>query len=250
MKKLVYTLSILLLAALAVSAQTTEKKTKWWEKKQDVAGAMQIQVTYRQTDLTQLDAALNSAGISSVADNNIWINASMSHIHHKWIFEDGLGFTPFSSSEANGVKTRFNQYQAYFRAGYDISSSKDFRVFPFAGLNFSEAVLSLEDKNKEQSASNFTQQLATNSLSKTLYQSNFGIELGAGFDYVIKLKPKTIDCFTVQRNIPIGLRAGYYIHAVNGDWKVNDYTLNNAPNKNQGAVFVSLNIGLGYEIRK
>lgn len=250
MKKVLFTAGIVLLAAITASAQTHKKKSKWWEKKHDVAGAFQLQATYRQTDLTQLNNGLNSAGLGSVSNNNIWLNLSMSHIHKKWIFEDGLGFTPFSSSETNNVKTRFNQYQAYFRAGYDISTNADFRFYPFAGLNFSEAVLNIQDNAREQNTSNFSQELLNSTSSKTLYQPNFGIELGAGFDYLIKLKPKKMDCFEVQRNIPIGIRAGYYINAYRGDWRINDYKLNNGPDKNQGAVFVSLNIGLGYVVKK
>ncbi len=110
--------------------------------------------------------------------------------------------------------------------------------------------MNIQDKGREQNVSNFNQELLNSTSSKTLYQANLGIELGAGFDYVIKLKPKQMDCFTVQRNIPIGIRAGYYIHAASGDWRINDYKLNNGPDNNQGAVFVSLNIGLGYSVKK
>jgi len=241
MKKLVYTLGLALLVGFTANAQMS---------KRDFAGAMQIQVTYRQYDATQLNNGLGSVGLPSVSDNNIWINASMSHIHKKWLFEDGIGFTPFSSSEVNNIKTHFNQYQAYFRAGYDVSKSTDFRFYPFVGLNFSEAVLNIRDKNREQNVSNFNQELLNSTSSKTLYQGNFGIELGAGFDYLIKLKPKQMDCYTVQRNIPIGIRAGYYINAARGDWRIEDYKLNNGPDKSQGAVFVSLNIGLGYAVKR
>lgn len=238
MKKLVYT-AMIALAGFTARAQ-----------KHDIAGAAQIQVTYRQYDLGQLNSALNANGLPSLSNNSIWINASMSHIHKKWLFEDGIGFTPLSTSEANNIKSRFNQYQVYFRAAYDLSNSTNYRVFPFVGLNFSEAVLNIQDKAREQNVSNFNQELLNSTSSKTLFQPNLGIELGAGLDFVLKMKPKTMDCVTIQRNIPIGIRAGYYINAYSGDWRINDYKLNNSPTNSQSAVFVSLNIGLGYAIKK
>jgi hypothetical protein len=250
MKKLIYTLAITLFGALSVKAQSADTvKTHSWFK-HTIAGAAQIQVTYRQSDLNQLNTALNKNNIPSLSDNNIWINASMSHIHRKWLFEDGIGFTPFSTSEVNNVKARYNQYQAYFRAGYNVSQSSDYRLYPFAGLNFSEAVLNIQDNNREQSVSDFSQEILNSTSSKTLYQPNFGIELGAGFDYLIKLKPKKMDCFEIERNIPVGLRLGYYINAAAGDWKIDNYTLANGPGNKQSAVFVSLNIGLGYLLKR
>jgi hypothetical protein len=251
MKKLFYTLAILLAGTAAVSAQNTDsvKTNKWWHH-HNVAGAAQIQVMYRPYDMGALNSALNAGGVPSVSSNDIWIDLSMSHIHAKWLFEDGVGATPMSTSEANGVKTRFNQYQAFFRAGYDVAGNANFRLYPFAGLNFTGAVLNIQDNRNEQNVSNFSQELLNTTSSKTLYQPNFGIELGAGFDYLIKLSPKKMDCFEIERNIPIGIRAGYYFNTYASNWKINDYNLNNGPNNKQSAVFVTLNIGLGYKVNK
>jgi hypothetical protein len=92
--------------------------------------------------------------------------------------------------------------------------------------------------------------LLNSTASKTFWQPNFGIELGAGFDYVIKLKSKKMDCFEVERNIPIGIHAGYYINAYASDWKVDGYKLQNNANQKQNAVFIAFNIGLGYKVKK
>jgi hypothetical protein len=255
MKNLIYTLSIILAATLTASAQKadTVKRHRWnnrMEMHDMPAGAVQVQVTYRQYDMGQLNNSLNSAGIPSLSNNDIWINLSMSHIHNKWISEDGIGFTPLSTSNANNIKTRFNQYQLYFRQAYNLSNSSTYRAYPFIGANFSMAVLNIEDYAREQNVTNFSQALLNSTSSKTFYQPNFGIEFGGGFDYVIKLKPKSMDCITVQRNIPIGIRAGYYLNTYASRWKIDDYGYNNSPNNKQSAVFVSLNIGLGYEVNK
>jgi len=233
-----------------VKAQSTDTvKTTGWFSHQ-LAGAAQVQVTYRKANLGQLNQILNNNGIPSLGHNDVWINASMSHIHGKWLFEDGIGFTPVTTSDADNLKAKFNQYQLYTRAAYNFSNNPNLRLYPFVGLNFSAAVLDIQDNNRIQSTSDFSQELLNSTSSKTFYQPNFGIELGAGMDYLIKVKSKNMGCFEVERNIPIGIRAGYYINAAQGDWKIDSYKLQNSPDQKQSAVFVSLNIGLGYEIKK
>jgi hypothetical protein len=117
-------------------------------------------------------------------------------------------------------------------------------------VNFSAAVLDIQDHNRIQSTDNFTDEILNSTSSKTFYQPNFGIEIGAGFDYQIKVKPKKMECLVIQRTIPIGVRFGYYYNAYAGDWKIDSYKLQDGPTEKQNAVFVSFNIGLGYELKK
>jgi hypothetical protein len=251
MKKLLTSISLLAVLFTAAKTNAQQKDTlkshNWFNHQP--AGAMQIQVTYRRGNIGQLDNALNANGIPSISEKDVWINASMSHVCHNWLMEDGIGFTPVATSEENGLKAKYNQYQAYFRLGYNVAQGSDFRLYPFAGINLSAAVLDIQDKSGIESTKSFSDEILNSTASKTFYQPNFGIELGAGFDYLIKMKPKTMDCFTIERNIPIGIRAGYYINTYAGDWRIDSYSLN-SPNQKQSAVFVSFNIGLGYEIKK
>jgi len=254
MKKLLLPLCALLLLTGAMNANAqvdTSKKRGWFRR--DLAGTLQLQLTYRQSQLGQLNSALNADGIHSLPNNNIWLNLSMSHIHKNWLFEDGLGgsFTSASDANGNGIKANLNQIQFYTRAGYNISKSTDFRLFPFIGLNLSEAMLRIQDDARTQSTSNFGTELTNLTASKTLWNPQLGFEFGGGFDYLIKMKPKHMDAYTIQRNIPIGVRVGYYLQATNMSWKIdNNYTLNNGPADKQSMVFLSLNIGLGYEVKK
>ena len=251
MKQSILTLIIVItLFSLKTQAQSTDTvKTMGWFHHQ-LAGAAQIQVTYRKADLGQINQILNNNGLHSLENNDIWYNASMNHIHGKWLFEDGIGFTTVTTSDNDNLKAKFNQYQLYTRVAYNVSNNANFRLFPFVGLNFSAALLNIQDNNAIRSTSDFSTELLNSTASKTFYQPNFGIEFGAGMDYLIKVKPKVTDCFTIERNIPIGLRAGYYLNAAQGDWRVDSYNLQDGPNRKQSAVFVSLNIGLGYEIIK
>ena len=163
--------------------------------------------------------------------------------------EDGIGFTPVAMSSNNGLYAKYNQYQLFFRAGYNVLKTADVKLYPFAGLDFSAAVLNIDDNAGIDKTGSLSNELLNSTASKTFYQPNFGIELGAGFDYLIPAKPKQMGCLTIKRNIPIGLRAGYYINAYAGDWKIDNHPLQGADQK-QSAVFVSFNIGLGYEISK
>ncbi|MFA6082927.1 hypothetical protein [Mucilaginibacter sp.] len=242
--------SVSIFGALSVNAQSsdTTRSGRWF--KRDIAGAIQLQATYRKTDLNQLNQILNSNNIPSLSHNNIWINASMSHIFKKFIVEDGIGFTPITSSEVNGLKAKYNQYQAFLRFGYNIAESSSYRLYPFAGINFSAAVLGIKDNARIENTDDFSQEILNSTSSKTFYQPNFGIDLGAGFDYLIKVKSKQMDNFEVERNIPIGVRVGYYINAYQGDWKIEDHSLQNGPDNKNSAFFVTFNVGLGYYIRK
>jgi hypothetical protein len=215
----------------------------------DVDGAVQFQLMYRPGNISQINNALNANGLHSINENAWWINISMHHESHKWVTEDGLGFTPIATSENNGLDVKYNQYQAFFRAGYNISPGSDFKLYPFIGGTFTAAVLNIEDHNGIRSAPTFSDELLNSTATKTYFQPNLGIELGAGFDYLIKVKPRQIECMTVQRSIPIGVRAGYYFNAWAGDWRINGYGFS-SPNEKQNAAFVTFNIGLGYEVHK
>ena len=237
-------------SGLSVSAQQidTVKTNKWFKK--DFAGSALIGVTYRKTELTHLNQILNANGIPSVSSNNVWINATMDHVFKKFLWEDGIGFTPITQSEVNGLKTKYNQYNIFLRFGYDVSSSSNYRLFPFAGANFNAGVLNIQDKRRIESTNDFAAEILNSTSSKTFYQPNIGIDLGAGFDYLIKLKSKQMDNVLVERNIPIGIRAGYMINAYQGDWKVDNHDLQNGNDKKNSAFFISFNIGIGYHITK
>jgi hypothetical protein len=244
-KKLLFCLAILISAA-AAKAQNTMKK--------EVAGTMQIQGMFRESKLGQLNGILNANGIPSLPDNNYWINLSMNHVYKKLVMEDGIGGSITSTSAANstnGIHAKYNQFQIYGRAGYNVATNQNMRLFPFIGLNLSQAVLRIRDDKRTQSTSDFSQEILNSTSSKTLWNPRFGLEFGGGFDYLIPVKDKQIDNYTIHRNIPIGVRIGYYLQASNSNWKIDgDYNLNNGPNNKQSGVFVNVNIGLGYKVQR
>jgi len=255
MKKITSILGLLVVLTGAINtanAQSDSKNGSWF--KREIAGAAQIQVTYRDSKLGQLNSILNNNGLPSLPDNNIWLNLSMSHIHKNWLFEDGIGGTFTSTGDknpVNGIQAKYNQFQIFTRAGYNFSKNESIRAYPFVGLNFNDAMLRIRDDNRTQSTSEFSNELLNQTASKTLWNPQLGIELGGGFDYLIKVKSKQMDRVTIERNIPIGIRAGYYLQATNSKWKIDDdYTLNNGPGNKRSAFFVSLNIGLGYKIKR
>jgi hypothetical protein len=236
----------LMATAATVSAQSTEKK--------EIAGTMQIQGMYRQSNLGQLNGVLGANSIPALPENNYWLNLSMNHVYKRWVWENGIGASFMSSSApntANGIKAKYNQYQIYGRVGYNVATTEKMRAFPFAGLNFSAARLRIKDDVRTHSTSDFSPELLNLTANKTLWNPRFGLEFGAGFDYLVGVKDKVIDNYTVHRSLPIGVRFGYYLQTSNNNWRFDDnYKLNNGPNNKQSGVFVNVNIGLGFKVQR
>jgi hypothetical protein len=242
----------ILVSSLSVKAQQKDTvKSTWVIHGHDIAGAVQVQLTYRKANISELNQAFAVNNFPAISPSDLWINLSTNHVSKNWVTEGGIGFSPVARASQNNVDAKYNQYQLFFKAGYNLKQSTDFRLYPFVGLNLSAAVLNIEDHNAIQSVSSFSDELFHSTASKTFYQPNFGVELGAGFDYLIKLKPKQMECFTIERNIPIGIRAGYYINTYASNWKVYSYSppVGNTDQK-QSAVFLTFNIGLGYAVKK
>jgi hypothetical protein len=239
-----------LFAAISVSAQTTDTVTErnWFHR--DIVGAGQLQFTYRQGDISGLNNALTANGLRPISVNNLWINVSMHHDWQNWVTEDGIGFTPVAGSANDGLYAKYNQYQIYLRLGYNVLPAGNVKLYPFVGANVSAGVLNIEDNNGVQRTNSLSGEILNSTADKTLYQPNFGVELGVGLDYLIPVAPKKMNCLVIKRNIPIGIRAGYYINTYAADWHINSYTLPAGPNQKQSAAFISLNIGLGYEVQK
>lgn len=244
-KTLLFSAGIIAITS-AVNAQSTMKK--------EIAGSMQLQGMYREGNLGQLNGILNANGIPSLPENNYWLNLSMNRINKKMIFENGIGASFTSTSAANstnGIHAKYNQFQIFGRVGYNVATNENMRLFPFVGLNLSQAMLRIRDDKRTQSTSDFSQELLNSTSSKTLWNPRFGLEFGGGFDYLIPVKDKQVDNYTIHRHIPIGVRIGYYLQASNSNWKIDDnYNLNNGPTNKQSGVFVNVNIGLGYKVQR
>ncbi|GAB3932678.1 hypothetical protein [Mucilaginibacter myungsuensis] len=246
MKKITRTLLIFAgVSAIALSADAQKK---------EFAGTVQVQGMFRPSKLGQLNGILNANSIPSLPENNYWLNLSMNRIYKKFVFEDGIGASFTSTSEANtvnGIKAKYNQFQVFGRFGYDIANNPKMRAFPFVGVNFSQGMLRIRDDNRVQSQPNFSNQLLNQSASKTLWNPRFGLEFGGGFDYLIGVKDKQVDNYTIHRAIPLGVRFGYYLQTSDSNWKTDsNYDLANGPNNKQSAVFVNVNIGLGYKVQR
>lgn len=239
-----------LFGATIVNAQTKKQTMEDRFFSKDVSGAALLQFGYRQTDLGQINGFLANNGIPAISDNNYWINAAMQKRYKKWIGEHGIGFTIPNSSEANGIRARYSQAALFGRMGYNLSNSSDLQVYPFAGINLNLAMFNIKDKTGMQSVSNFNQEILNRTASKTFYQTKFGVDLGMGLDYLIKVKSKEMEYVTIDRSIPVGFRLGYHIGVAQSDFKVDGYKLNNGPTDKNSAFFATVSFGLGYHITK
>jgi hypothetical protein len=249
MNKLIKTLLLSAgIVAISVSANAQRTMSK------EISGTMQLQGMFRESKLGQLNGILNANGIPALPDNNYWLNLSMNHMHKRMVMENGIGASITSTSapnSTNGIHAKYNQFQIYGRAGYNIAKSENMRLFPFVGINLSQAMLRIRDDRRVQSTSDFSSELLNSTSSKTIWNPRFGLEFGGGFDYLIGVKDKKIDNYTIHRYIPVGVRIGYYLQTSNSNWRVEgNHNLNNGPNNKQSNVFVNINIGLGYKVQR
>ncbi|WP_374949282.1 hypothetical protein [Mucilaginibacter sp.] len=252
MKKILISLFVagLLFGATTTQAQYRKQSMEDRFFNKDISGAALLQVGYRQTDLSQLNGFLANNGIPAISDNNYWINAAMQKTYKKWVNEHGIGFSLPNSSEANGIKARYSQAALFARTGYNLSNRSDIQLYPFAGINLNLAMFNIKDKTGIESVSNFSQEILNKTSSKTFYQTKFGIDLGMGFDYLIKVKSKELEHATIERSIPLGLRLGYHIGVAQSDFKVDGHELANGPSDKNSAFFATASFGLGYHIVK
>lgn len=237
---------IVVTSLLTISNGSFAQKTGLHE----FSGGINFQAGYRKNNIDQLNSALGKNGLPTLSDNNIWYNLSFTHDYKHVITELGLGFTIPSKTDVNSIKTSYYQDQFFFRAGYNIANSSDFRLYPFAGINVSRAVLQIKDNRSSSNTNNFNTQLLTPTLAKTIHQNNFGIDLGAGFDYLIKLKSKQIEGHEIHRTLPLGIRAGYYFQTSASKWKFDENSIDNSPQQKTNSFFATISIGLGYLITK
>jgi hypothetical protein len=254
--KFIIVLSLIIVSttfcAKAQNADTASrnKKADHWHRF-DVAGSFDFQVEYRKNNVDELNSYLTQQGFGALNNNNIWLNLAANKIYaNKLVTMLAIGATPQASVTANDIKVSLWRGQIQIGAGYNLSSSTSYRLYPMVGVNFGDAKLKVKDMGNINNTNDFGEALFNQSASKTLHQHTFAIELGAGFDYVIKLKDKQMDCFTLQRNIPIGIRVGYYLPTYMSNWEVDDHELLNGPEKKVSSFFATLSIGLGYGVKK
>lgn len=239
-------------SAFAGYAQTTDSLKTAWHFRHAHSGGINLSVGYRNNHMDQLNEALTANGFPALSKNTIWYNLSFNRIYKNTVITElGFGMTAPSTADLNDVKTHYYQRQAFYRIGYNlVPASASLRLYPFIGANFTNESLKIADNPAIDKVNDFTNEILNNSASKRISHTNFGLEFGYGVDYLIKCKPKQNGCFEVERAIPIGIKAGYYLQTSAADWKVEDHSLLNGPDKKNSGVFATLSIGLGYSVKR
>jgi opacity protein-like surface antigen len=243
---------LLAVVTLSAKAQTNNNSNDSTRYRHHREGGFSLQIGYREkNNLGQLNQALGINGIPSLAENNIWFGLAFNHVYHdKIITELGLGFIAPSRSKVNDLKVTYNQGEVFYRIGYNIAKTDNYRLYPFAGISLAHARLKIKDNAAINSVNDFSDQILNQSSSKTIHQSNFGWQLGLGYDYLVTLKSVQKGMHTFKRTLPIGLRAGYAFQGNPSDWKIDNHSLSNGPAQKNNSLFVSLSIGLGYSVKK
>jgi hypothetical protein len=243
---------LLAIITLSAKAQTNNNSNDSTHYRHQREGGLSLQIGYRaKNNLGQLNQALGINGLPGLAENNIWFGLAFNHVYNaKVITEFGLGFIAPSRSTLNDLKVTYNQGEIFYRIGYNIARTDNYRLYPFAGVSLSRARLKIRDNSAINSVNDFNNQILNLSSGKTIHQSNFGGQVGLGYDYLVKLGSKQKGTHTVERTLPIGLRAGYAFQGNPADWKIDNHSLSNGPAQKNNSLFITLSVGLGYSVKK
>jgi hypothetical protein len=226
--------------AAAQKADSTKRKTDHF-----YSSSLNFQVGYQKGNVSQLNQHLVKNGLPTLSGNNTWYNVSFNHDFDHIITEIGFGLSAPSTASSQGIETKYHQDQFFLRIGYNLLSCQTFRLYPFAGVNLSSGSLRINDDGATESVDDFSGQILNQTAAKTITQHNFGIDLGLGYDYLIKLRSKETAGCTTEFFLPIGIRAGYDLQTGAGDWKVSDHALAGGPNEKANAFFIMFSVGLG-----
>ena len=134
--------------------------------------------------------------------------------------------------------TRIGVGYGLFDLGYIVYSSKDVRVYPLIGLG--GGGLSLRIVEEETSLS-FDEVLDNPRRSAELVTGGFLVNLALGVDYLLQLNEDERG----RGGLVFGLRAGYTLSPVKGDWNLDEVAISGGPDMGITGMYVRLMIGGG-----
>ena len=190
-------------------------------------------------DIKDLNAKLESKGYTAISDNLISMGGGGHGIIKNKVIIGGEGHALVSEETTSGHHTtRIGVGYGLFDLGYIVYSSKDVRVYPLIGLG--GGGLSLRIVEEETSLS-FDEVLDNPRRSAELVTGGFLVNLALGVDYLLQLNEDERG----RGGLIFGLRAGYTLSPVKGDWNLDEVAISGGPDMGITGMYVRLMIGGG-----
>lgn len=188
-------------------------------------------------DNSAINAALNNAALPESQYGALAFGGGFQLQYNQFIFNlSAQSSNKKIKSDTADVSVAYLSYT--LNVGYDLMPKPEYSLYPFAGYKYCSYYYLFNEKTTTQQTigTYLTTPLDHKELKNTMHH----LDLGIGFSY--------------QKQLLLGLRAGYLIPIGSAKWKVNSNkaTLQNSPDINYIG-YVTLSIGYGnikkYEVK-
>jgi hypothetical protein len=208
------------------------------QAKQD--GGMGYSMFGRGTiDISDLNSKLESKGYSTMSDNFFSAGGGGHRIFSSGLIIGGEGHAVLGDEVTSGNnKHSVNVGYGFLNLGYIVYSVQELRFYPLLGLGVGGMTFTI----KEDVTSLTLDDILDNPGRKAeISTGGFLINLAFGIDYLLKFAEDE----TGKGGMLLGLRAGYTISPVKGDWNMDDLEISGAPKIGITGPFIRLMIGGG-----
>ena len=202
------------------------------DDERDWTGTLFFTMGVTQTEKGDLGASLRNAGFGRFGDRNLYLGAGGYFLLDNNLLLGGSGGGIFPAAETEAHKTHLYAAHLTFDAGYAFLRKRHFIAYPFGGLGFGGARLTLSDNDPPD---NFNDYLDGTFHTTTLFRLGIAMKGGGAFEVRV---PLTDDGFSLV----FGTRGGYVYMPWASDWYFGDTGIGKEPDYRYGGPYV---VGFG-----
>jgi hypothetical protein len=237
MKKIVFTLILVVSSFQSVLAQNESKDSTTFKKNQ-----VHLYFGIQSPEIKEINSWLNN---STLLNNYPVLGTNF--------FSSGVGFIQLTKNKfvshqeliTYGGTASNDSVSVNFRSisfsqsllGYSYLNSKNFQSYSFIGLTYSNSTLKINEKVTDGTSFNNYGSLVGNQLE--MNTTSFLLNITTQFNYLIKIR-KSDD------KLIIGLKGSYYFPFSKSKWETGKTKLSEGPNINAGGLTGHLTLGLTF----
>lgn len=190
-------------------------------------------------DIKALNSRIENKGYSKISDNFISLGGGDYKIINKMII-GGEGYGLIGEETVSGsYKRTIEGGYGFFNLGYILYSTNNLRIYPFLGLGYSTIDLKIIEKGT--SSPSFDDVLGNPKRGVDLTINGFCLNLAFETDYLLKIGRDE----KKEKELILGLRAGYILTPFKGDWEMSGINISDGPKIGITGPYTCLMIGIG-----
>jgi hypothetical protein len=234
---------VLCLAAFPVFGQETETPAK---KDMGELGMGYFMLGYDMPDIGALNSALKTAGYPTFSDKFVTLGGG-GHSFIRRFLLGGEGHAMVGEDQSvtlneTEYKVSFNGGYGFFDIGYAVISTPRFHVYPFLGIGGGGYTLRITKNDKPT----FDSVMVNPGNNSNLSIGGLMLQFGIGVDYFLPMSEREDGVGGPM----IGLRAGFLLTPIKGDWFLEDIEILGGPHLGIKGPYVRLMLGGGGTSRK